>query len=83
MASIQPDTHSFVVKVWLEPAAGKRGGATWRGRITHVPSKHTRSFTDLDEIAAFIAPYLAGAPAPAGGRRRWWARLRRALAARK
>jgi hypothetical protein len=72
MASIQPDTHSFIVKVWLE-----RPVAVWRGRITHVPSGHVRSFTDLGEIAAFVAPYLeqAGASAAQRGKLpRWWRR---------
>ena len=81
MASIQPDTHSFIVKVWLERAVGDRPPPGWRGRITHVPSGQMRSFTDLGEIAAFVAPYLeqAGAqPAQIGRLRRWWARHRRA-----
>ncbi len=78
MASIQPDTHSFVVKVWLERAAGDRSPPAWRGRITHVPSGQTHSFTDLGEIGVFVGPYLeqGGAqPAQTGRPRHWWERL--------
>jgi len=74
MASIQPDTHSFIVKVWVERVAGE-GADSWRGRITHVPSGQTRSFTDLGEIPAFVTPYLehAGVPVSRLGKlRRWW-----------
>jgi hypothetical protein len=58
VGSIQPHTHSFVVKVWLvEPdrAIGRHG---WRGRITHVPSGRSRHFRNLRAIARFITPYL-------------------------
>lgn len=82
--SIQRDTHSFIVKVWLEHAGSTRAAPAWRGRVTHVPSGQVRSFTELSEIAAFIAPYLerAGAPVTRRGMLRrwcgaWQARLRR------
>jgi len=73
--SIQPDTHSFIVKVWLERAGDLPAVSAWRGRVTHVPSGQMCSFTDLGEIAAFIAPYLerVGAPVAGSGKfRRWW-----------
>ena len=51
-------THSFVVKVWLEETVEQAGRATWRGHVTHVPSGERRYLEDLDDITAFIAPYL-------------------------
>ena len=51
-------THSFIVKVWLEERADQRGGPTWRGRITHVPDAERRYLRDLREITRFIALYL-------------------------
>ena len=54
----EANTHSFVVRIWLEEAAGDVGPATWRGHITHVLSGERRYLKDLDGIIAFIAPYL-------------------------
>lgn len=58
MASIQPSTHSFVVKVWLSGSEHADGPVAWRGRITHVPSGRQRGVRDLAELGAFVAPYL-------------------------
>jgi hypothetical protein len=51
-------THSFIVKIWLEETAEEAGKATWRGHITHVFDGERRYLKKLDEITAFIAPYL-------------------------
>jgi hypothetical protein len=58
MDLIEFNTHSFIVKIWLEETAEEAGQARWRGHITHVPSGERRYVQDLDEITAFIAPYL-------------------------
>jgi len=52
------NTHSFIVKVWLEETAEETGRAMWRGHITHVPSGKRRYVQDLEGVAAFIAFYL-------------------------
>lgn len=52
------NTHPFIVKVWLEETVEETGWATWRGYITHVPTGQRRYFEDLEDIPAFIAPYL-------------------------
>ena len=54
----ESNTHSFIVKVWLEETAEEAGRATWRGHITHVPSGERRYVRYLNEITAFIAFYL-------------------------
>lgn len=51
-------TNSFIVRIWLEETAEEAGRATWRGHITHVPSGERRYLKDLDDIVAFIVPYL-------------------------
>jgi hypothetical protein len=56
--AIDPGSHSFIVKVWLEEAATETAPATWRGHITHVPDGKRRFLQDLSEIAPFIVPYL-------------------------
>lgn len=51
-------THSFVIKIWLEETREESSPAVWRGRITHVPSGERKFIKDLQEISAFISPYL-------------------------
>ncbi len=55
---MEPYTHSFIVKVWLEETVEEAGKATWRGHITHVPSGKRCYLKSMDEIVAFILPYL-------------------------
>lgn len=49
--------HAFIVKIWLEEGSEPRG-ATWRGHVTHVPSKNRRHFLELEKVTEFIAGYL-------------------------
>lgn len=55
---VESSIYSFIVKIWLEESAEGTEQAAWRGHITHVPSGERRYLRDLDEIAAFIVPYL-------------------------
>lgn len=69
------ESHSFVVKVWLEESLEEANPAIWRGHITHVPGEERRYLHTLDEIVDFIGPYLERMGVkPQGYRRR---RLRR------
>lgn len=76
MSQDEPETHSFIIKFWLEKEADGEG-RIWRGRITHVSQQKEgsrRYFNRLEDIAEFIAPYLASALPLAGrkaGRRGW------------
>lgn len=56
--TIEDNTHSFIVKIWLEETAEEVGLARWRGYITHVPSGKRGYFKDLREVSLFLAPYL-------------------------
>lgn len=58
MASLETTSHPFLVRIWLEEVASDAHPATWRGHITHVPSGERRYLEDLDEIVAFMKPYL-------------------------
>ena len=58
MASIQPHTHSFIVKVWLAGPASPVGRPKWCGRVTHVPSGRDQHFRELLELNRFITTYL-------------------------
>jgi hypothetical protein len=54
----QPDTHSFVMRVWVEDRCDKSGVVRWRGSITHVPSGRTHYFEDLSDMCAFVASHM-------------------------
>ncbi len=58
MVSIESNTHSFVIKIWLEEAPDDGQEGQWRGHITHVGSGERRYLRTLDDIPARIAPYL-------------------------
>jgi hypothetical protein len=58
MDLLESSTHSFIIKVWLEGSATEGGGAGWHGHITHVPGGQRRYLKDLNEITAFIKPFL-------------------------
>ncbi len=58
MNSFERNTHSFIVKIWLERAADGQRRALWRGYITHVHSRRRQYFQDLDTLIDFIAHYL-------------------------
>ena len=58
MDEFEPHIHSFIVKLWLEETIEETGQILWRGHITHVPSGKRCYLKDLEEIPAFIAPYL-------------------------
>lgn len=59
MDLIELNTHSFIVKVWLEEPGEDPHQGRWRGHITHVPGGERRYLKSLREILAFIVPYLS------------------------
>jgi len=54
----EPDTQSFIVKIWLEETVEATGRARWRGHITHAMSGERRYLESLSSIGDFIGPYL-------------------------
>ena len=78
MDSLEPDTQSFIVKVWVEDGLETGSQTLLRGHITHVLSNERRYLKDLGEIEDFIAPYLEEMGIKLGVRlriRRWLKRL--------
>jgi hypothetical protein len=76
---VENNTHSFIVKVWLEETAEEAGRAMWRGHITHVPDGERRYVQDLGDVSTFIVPYLQQMGVRIGNRRQvgdWPGRLR-------
>lgn len=71
-SSEPPQTHSFIVKIWLDETHEESGAARWTGHITHVPDGERRYLTDLSEIRTFIIPYLKAMNARIGFRRKFW-----------
>src|SRR5260221_14588029 len=58
MELLEPDTQSFIVKVWIEDSAEEGCRGVWHGHITHIPSRERRYLKNLGEIEDFIAPHL-------------------------
>ena len=75
MQPFELNTHSFIVKIWLEEAnsEAETGRAVWRGHITHVPGGERRYVADLADIPEFMVPYLTGM----GVSFNLWQRIRR------
>ena len=81
MPQDEPETHSFIIKIWLEKEAD-REEQFWRGHITHVPDGKRQYLHRLDDILRFVSPYLKTASS-AVSHRTWrsiwfaWRRWRR------
>jgi hypothetical protein len=71
----EANTHSFIVKIWLEEIGDEARKATWRGHITHVPSGARRYLRELGDIVDFVVIYLEAM----GVRPSRWAHVRRWL----
>jgi len=54
----QDNTHSFILKVWVEGSSKDGKPVIWRGHITHVPSGERRYLKDMGDIALYVASYL-------------------------
>jgi hypothetical protein len=58
MDVLESNTHSFVVRIWLEETVQEAGRALWHGHVTHVPGGERQYLLNLEEIVRFIEPYL-------------------------
>ena len=58
MVAAEESTHSFIVKIWLEEIASETTPAHWRGHITHVISGTRCYIEDINDVLAFMRPYL-------------------------
>jgi hypothetical protein len=74
---LELETHSFIVKIWLEETVAETGAARWRGSITHVGDEVRRYVSDLEEIEEFIAGYLKTLGVRLERKRRLWQWLSR------
>lgn len=74
MRPVEPETHSFIIKVWLEETADADRPVAWRGHITHVPDGVRHYTQSLNDIVGFIAHYLneMGADITEGEQAPWW-----------
>lgn len=55
---VEFNTHSFVIKVWVEDPSEETTNPVWRGHITHVQSGSRRYLNSLNNAQTFIKPYL-------------------------
>lgn len=79
MELFKEKTHTFILRIWIEPREIEGAAAEWRGMVEHVDSGQRKYLNDLDQIIAFIAPYLKemGIKVPKGNQGRKWRTLSR------
>lgn len=66
MKSLETNTVTFVITIWVDPDTAfekgnyMAGGNSWRGEIRDVmhDQKRRTTFVSLEEIADYIRPYL-------------------------
>ena len=58
MEEPEEQTHSFVLKFWLEEIDDATGEPVWRGHITHVASGKRQHLQGLEGVLDFIAEHL-------------------------
>lgn len=57
---VQPESqsHTFIVKIWLEETAEEAGRVIWRGYIVHVLENKRYYLNSLEEIPSYLRPYI-------------------------
>jgi hypothetical protein len=54
------ETHSFVLRCWLEPREIESAEPLWRGEVEHVPTGERVFFRSFVELKRFLSSYLPG-----------------------
>jgi hypothetical protein len=54
----EPETHTFLVRVWIEATIEETRRIIWRGQITHLPDERRQYVHEFEEIRDFIGRYL-------------------------
>lgn len=50
--------QSFIIKIWYETDADSLEQPQWYGQITHVISGEQFVFENMEDMKAFMAPYV-------------------------
>jgi hypothetical protein len=50
MSSFDPRSHTFIIRIWVEPREIEGTPVQWRGEIKHVPSGKTVFFQRLETL---------------------------------
>ena len=58
MNSFEANSHSFIVRFWVEPREIEDAKPVWRGVVEHVSSGRKLYLKNLKEIKAFIESYI-------------------------
>jgi hypothetical protein len=56
--SIKEVTHSFIVRIWIEPREQKDAEPIWRGVIEDVEGDKPVYFDHLEKMNTYFAKYL-------------------------
>ena len=58
MNSFEANSHSFILRFWVEPREIKDDRPVWRGVVEHVSTGKKMYLKNLEEIKVFINSYL-------------------------
>lgn len=75
--AVEDYAHVFVLRIWREPREIVDAPPQWRGFIEDATRGRRRYLTRLDDIPAFIAPYLREMGVDPNPRQPWRQRWRR------
>jgi hypothetical protein len=79
MDSNEKNRHVFIVRIWREAREIEGRLPEWRGMIESVQNGERRYVRNLNDVIAFIVPYLdrMGVRLDSGGKVRNWLSRRR------
>jgi hypothetical protein len=58
MNSTDEETQVFIVRLWRERREIEGARPVLRGTVEHVASSERRSITNMDDVTAFVQPYI-------------------------
>lgn len=58
MERFETQSHSFVIRLWLEETIEADGQATLRGHVSNVSNGRQGYVQSVEDIVLFMAPYL-------------------------
>lgn len=66
MSLPEPQSHTFLIRIWIEGVPQEAGRLSWRGHVTHLPDEERCRVETFEEITRFMRGYVGGEMGGAG-----------------